>query len=89
MKAHTEVHLPVSSGLQNVMSDAVADLANIGAKENPIVRAAVAGESALTTLVKAWQRCGPTDRRLFLADICAGSPNLWKAVDRDAGGRWR
>ena len=89
MKAHTEVYLPVSSGPQNVMSDAVADHANIGAKENPIVTAAVSEESALTTLVKAWQRCGPTDRRLFLADICAGSPNIWRSVERDGGGRRR
>ncbi len=88
MKAHTEVHLPVSSGLQNVMSDAVADLANIGAKGNPIVTAGAAQESDMTRLYKSWQRCGPTDRRLFLADICAGSPNLWKAVARD-GRQWR
>ena len=51
--------------------------------------AGAAQESDMTRLYKSWQRCGPTDRRLFLADICAGSPNLWKAVDRDAGGRWR
>ena len=41
-------------------------------------------ESALTTLCKAWMSCGPTDRRLFLADVRAGCPNLWRAVDREA-----
>lgn len=89
MKAHPEVQLPVSSRIQYVTSDTFADPTNSGAKGNPIVRAAVAEESALTTLVKSWQRCGPTDSRLFLADICAGSPNLWRAVDRDGGGRRR
>ncbi len=89
MKTHSEAHWPVNSKIQNDTSDTVADLANIGAKEYPIVTAAVAEESDMTRLYKSWQRCGPTDRRLFLADICAGSPNLWKAVDRDAGGRCR
>lgn len=44
-------------------------------------------ESALQVLQKAWQRCGHADRAKFLADIRAGSPNIWRKVQREAGGR--
>ena len=45
-------------------------------------------ESALAALCKSWMRAGATDRRLFLSDVRAGNPNLWRAVERDAtGGR--
>ena len=45
-------------------------------------------ESALAALCKSWMRAGGIDRRLFLADVRAGNPNLWRAVERDArGGR--
>ena len=45
-------------------------------------------ESALAALCKSWMRASGTDRRLFLADVRAGCPNLWRAVEREAtGGR--
>jgi hypothetical protein len=59
----------------------------IGHGENAtLAYAAQAPESPLMILVKTWLRCGVTDRALFLADVRAGNPNLWKAVERDAGG---
>jgi hypothetical protein len=46
-----------------------------------------AQDSRLSVLIKAWLRARVTERRLFIADIRAGNPNLWEAVERDAGGR--
>ena len=47
-----------------------------------------AQDSRLAVLCKAWMRATPTERRLFLEDIRAGAPNLWRDVDREAtGGR--
>lgn len=89
MKAHPEAHLPANLRIESVNSDMVAGGANMDAKGNSIATAAIPEESALMTLVKSWQRCGPTERRLFLADVHAGSPNLWRTVERDAGGRRR
>lgn len=43
-----------------------------------------ARESGFAAICKAWMRCGPTDRALFLADVRAGCPNLWRSIDRDA-----
>jgi hypothetical protein len=37
-------------------------------------------ESALMTLCKSWMRATTTDRRLFLEDVKAGAPNLWREV---------
>jgi hypothetical protein len=45
-----------------------------------------APESALSTLCKSWMRASATDRALFLSDVRAGCPNLWRAIDRDAQG---
>lgn len=44
-------------------------------------------ESAFMELCKGWMRASGTDRKLFLADIRAGCPNLWKAIERESGGR--
>jgi hypothetical protein len=47
-----------------------------------------AQDSRLAVLVKGWMRATQTDRHLFLSDVRAGCPNLWRAVDREAtGGR--
>jgi hypothetical protein len=46
-----------------------------------------AAESPLMALAKSWMRCGPTDRALFLADVRAGCPNLWRTIERDARAR--
>lgn len=46
--------------------------------------AAQAAESPLMAVCKAYMRCGPTERRLFLQDVRAGAPNLWREIDRDA-----
>lgn len=43
-------------------------------------------ESALAELCKAYMRTSLTDRRLFLADIRAGAPNLWREIDREEKG---
>lgn len=48
--------------------------------------ASEAQESRLVTLGKAWMRATGTDRALFLADVRAGCPNLWRTIDRGAGG---
>ena len=45
---------------------------------------AQAPESPLAALRKAFMRAGPTDRRLFLQDVRAGAPNLWREIERDA-----
>ena len=46
--------------------------------------AAQAAESPLMALCKAWMRAGVTDRALFLSDVRAGCPNLWRVADREA-----
>jgi hypothetical protein len=45
--------------------------------------AAQAAESPLMGLIKSWMRAAPTDRALFLSDVRAGSPNLWREIDRE------
>lgn len=45
---------------------------------------AQAAESPLMGLIKSWMRAAPTDRRLFLADVRAGCPNLWHETERNA-----
>jgi hypothetical protein len=37
--------------------------------------------SPLKILRRSGMRCGPTNRRLFLADARAGSPDLWSEVN--------
>ena len=42
-----------------------------------------AAQSALASLCKAYMRAGPTDRRLFLEDVRAAAPNLWRQVEAE------
>jgi len=52
-----------------------------GEHNQPATPAAKPQESGLTAFCKAYMRCGPTDRRLFLQDVKAAAPNLWREVD--------
>ena len=45
---------------------------------------AQAAESPLKALCKTWMRAGVTDRALFLANVRAGCPNLWRPIERNA-----
>lgn len=77
---NTNTNNPTADGSGKTRHDASSD------RSAP---ATAAEESGLRALYQSWQRCGPTDRRLFLEDIRAGSRNLWSSVDRDAGSRGR
>ena len=44
---------------------------------------AVQTESAYSALAKAYMRAGKSDRFLFLTDVRAGAPNLWREVERE------
>ena len=46
----------------------------------PDTQAGVA-ESAHMALTKAWLRCDRTARLLFLSDVRAGCPNLWRETE--------
>ena len=72
-----------------VNKGASSDKASAGEQRFNDASPAAAQESALTSLRRTWLRCGPTDRALFLVDVRAGCPNLWRVAERDGGGRGR
>jgi hypothetical protein len=89
LKPHKQPHPDPDRPAPVVRSVADVEPTVSGSEKSSIPAKAVTEESALMTLVKSWQRCGPTDRRLFLEDVRAGSLNLWRTIERDTGGRRR
>jgi hypothetical protein len=64
----------------------VREAAGSGEQEMSNTEVTSAQASPLENLREAWLRCDRTDRQLFLGDIRAGCPNLWREIERGMNG---
>ena len=77
-------HPPPIPGKKEAAPAKVA--ASSGEQETCNTEVGGAQVSALERMREAWLRCDRNDRQMFLSDIRAGCPNLWRAVEREGNG---